>query len=146
MKKLGKAKASKTLAAKANEGASAGKGEETVLIMSTEDAQDFLAARGVVAMAEHKGRDLPEMAHTTVARSGRMVGLMLADLHTVRASEREDIETHIAEAEQLFARALRQGVEIEMSEHKRRKAGGAGGGGVRGELTSILFRARTFGV
>ena len=123
MNKLGNGEASKTLAASTNEGASAAKGEETVLIMSTKDAQDFLAARGVVAMAKHKGRDLPEMAHTTVARSGRMVGLMLADLHTVRASGREDIEPHIAEAEQLFSRALRQGVEIEMLEHKRRKAG-----------------------
>ncbi len=118
MNKLDKAEASKTLEAK-----SRNEGEETVLIMSTADAEDFLAARGVVAMAKHKGRDLPEMAQTTVARSGRMVGLMLADLHTGRASERQDFEQHIAEAEQLFARALRQGVEIEMSEHKRRKAG-----------------------
>jgi hypothetical protein len=77
----------------------------------------------VAMMAKHMSRDLPEMAQTATARSGRMVGIMLADLHTVRASERVDIEQHIAEAEQLFALALRQGVEIEMSEHKRRKAG-----------------------
>jgi len=96
-------------------------GEGTVQVVSS-DAEDILAARGLRVMARHKGDGLPKVLQTSVARLGRTIGIMLADLHTVRSPEGGDSAKHIEAAEQLFGQVLREGLAQETAAHRRRRA------------------------
>ena len=98
-------------------------GDETCSVTIVGDAEEMLAARGLKVMAAHEGDSLPPLVQRATTRLGRTIGLMLADLHMVKSPDGGgDGTAHIVVVEQLFAGALRQGLAMELAEHRRRRA------------------------